>query len=363
MIHGGLSINLSSHPEKITINHCCIRDDHIIVNDESNLWGNENLSPLRKTNLLGKWDSSCWACQKPESAGLSSFRTGMLDKFGVKENLSGPQRLDLMFDISCNLACRTCGPGLSTYWQKHLKENKIDFISSPTASRADEIIKILEKLDLSNLGMVVISGGETLLGKNYWQVVNTIADMVPNAKERLTLSFQTNGTQTIEEKYYSTIEKFHLVKLHFSIDGIDDRFEYLRWPAKWNQVVDNMLALREKLPVNVMFLIEETISIFNLYYQDELTKWVKSNYANNRIGDITNHQRHLAFGIYGLDSLSQKYIDTLSTNQVKLLNPSWSEQPAKIRTMIEEIRKFDAIRGQDWSKIFPEVAEFYSDYL
>ena len=363
MIHGGLSINLSNSSEKISINHCCIREGHFTIDADENPWTNEKLIPLRNLNNQGQWDSTCWGCEQPELAGLSSFRTGTIEKFGIQKNLPGPLRLDLMFDTTCNLACRTCGPQLSTYWRKHLNDNNIDFSVPTFKSRADEVINILNKIDLSTLGMIVIAGGETLMGKNYWQVVDAIADMVPNAKEKLTLSFQTNGTQTIDKKYYPIIEKFQIVKLHFSLDGVGEKFEYLRWPAKWNQVVENMFLMREQLPVNVMFLIEETISIFNLYYQSELDNWAKNNFSTNRLGDIVNHQRHLAFGIYGLDSLSQRYVDTLPTNQIKLLGPNWTEQPEKIREMLAEIHKFDLIRQQDFTKIFPEVAEFYSEYL
>jgi sulfatase maturation enzyme AslB (radical SAM superfamily) len=188
----------------------------------------------------------------------------MLEKFSIKKDLTGPQRLDLTFDVSCNLACRTCGPESSTFWQKHLKDNNLPFATTSPISKATEMIAILKTLDLTNLEMIVFCGGETLMGDGYWQVADAIADMVPHAKEKLTISFQTNGTQSIKEKYFNIIEKFHLMKLHISLDGVGDRFNYLRWPATWEQVTDNIFNLRENLPVNVMFLIEETISIFNL---------------------------------------------------------------------------------------------------
>ena len=108
--------------------------------------------------------------------------------------------------------------------------------------------------------------------------------MCPHSKEKITVKFQTNGTQPINEKYFDIIERFHLVKLNISLDGIQDRFEYLRWPANWNQVVDNMFKLRSTLPVNVMFYIEQTISIFNLYYLDELQAWMQRNFHSNRLG-------------------------------------------------------------------------------
>ena len=124
-----------------------------------------------------------------------------------------------------------------------------------------------------------------------------------------------------------------------------------------------MLTLRENLPVNVMFLIEETVSIFNLHYQLKLDNWVKNNFSTNRLGDIVNHQRHLAFGTYGIHNLTQKYVDSLTSDQKKLLDNNWSEDSTKIRTMIKEIQKFDTVRHQNWAKTFSEVAEFYSEYL
>jgi len=364
MIHGGLSINLSSHPGKTAIKHCCIIDQpYIFIDNQTDPWSVEQLTPLRELNLQGQWHSSCWACERSEKANISSYRTGMLEKFGVKENLPGPIRLDLMFDTSCNLACRTCGPSFSTYWQKHLKDNHIK-IESSIDTKTNEMIDILKRLDLTNLEMVSIAGGESLMSKSYWQVAEFIADSVPNAKEKLTLSFQTNGTQPIEEKYYSIIEKFQLIKIHFSIDAIDDQFEYLRWPAKWEQVTKNMYKLRDSLPVNVMFLIEETISIFNLYYHDKLSEWIKNNFSTNRLGDAVNHSSHPAQGIYSLDNLSQRYINVLDNTPLSNLIPKYQkENSANIKLMIAEIRKFDTIRGQDFTKTFPEIAEFYSEYL
>ena len=112
-----------------------------------------------------------------------------------------------------------------------------------------------------------------------------------------------------------------------------------------------------------MFLIEETVSIFNLYYLDELDQWTKNNFSINRLDDMIDYTRHVANGTYGLHNLTQKYIDNLTPVFKNLVNPTWTENPTEISAMIAEIRKFDAIRGQDFTKTFPEVAEFYSDYL
>lgn len=364
MIHGGLTINLNKNTDKIFVNQCCLVNTFNSV-DIDNIWTSKTFIPLREKNKKNIWGQECSNCQRTESSGISSLRTGMLDKFGVRGyDLSGPIRLDIQFDIGCNLACRTCGPYSSTFWQKHLKDNRIEFIESFSHSRADDMIEILKKIDLTNLGLVVFCGGETLLGNGYWKVAEAIAEMVPDCKNNVTLSFQTNGTQLIDEKYYKLIEKFHLIKLNISLDGVGEKFEYLRWPASWADVIKIMNLHKNNLPSNVMFLIEETISIFNLYYQKELTDWVKHNFSINRLGDEINHAKHLATGTFSLDSLSQEYVDSIiNTNLINFVNPQWHENPEKIRKMVAEIKRFDSIRNQDWTKTFPEVAKFYSRYI
>lgn len=364
IIHGGLHIALQNNSPYASVGSCCLRHEHhSTIKSGFDLWNDDRFIPLRDKNNKNIWDSECWTCQGNEEAGLVSFRTGMLEKFGVRKNLSGPQRLDLMFDTSCNLACRTCGPKFSTFWQKHLRDNNLTFDITSPISKSDEMITLLKTLDLSNLEMVVFCGGETLMGDGYWQVAEAIADMVPHAKEKLIISFMTNGTQFIKEKYFSIIEKVYQVAINISLDGIGNRFEYLRWPAQWEQVTANITKLRETLPVNVVFLIEETISIFNLYYQNELDHWVQNNFAVDQTGGKVNHTRHVAAGIYGLHNLSQQYIDSLTNSPSRnLVDPHWVENPIEIQEMIDNIKKFDSIRNQDWKETFPEVANFYSNY-
>jgi hypothetical protein len=366
MIHGGLNLNLRESEGSITFNQCCLSTTNLEVdNTLENIWNNQKLVSLRELNNTNVWDQGCWECQRLESAGQSSFRLGMLDKFGIKQNLSGPQRIDLLFDLSCNLACRICGPHSSTFWQKHLKENSISFPDYQTKSRMDDIIKILRSLDLSNLEMVQYCGGETLMGNTYWETSEILADLVPNAKDKITLGFQTNGTQPINEKYYEIIEKFRLVKFLISLDGVGDRFNYMRWPANWNQVTDNILAMREKLPVNVMFVVQETACNLNLFYHDEVSSWVNDNFNTNRLGDITNYSKQLVIhNVLDVNNITQKYYDAIkSKGLVNLLSPTWQEDPQKIKDMLREVERFDKIRNQDWRKTFPEVADFYSEYL
>ena len=364
MIHSGLQLNFkhSSHQAQ----HCCLRNTEFQIDIAENFWNNNKFIPLREKNKTNTWDSGCSNCQQLEAAGHASMRTGMNDGLKIvgKTELSGPARIDLMFDISCNLACRTCGTHSSTFWQKHLKEHDLwaDPIFSPRHS--DKVIHSLQQLDLSNLRQVVFCGGETMLGQSYWDIAAWLASNVPNAKNQLTVCFQTNGTQPISAKNINTIEKLHLVKLHISLDGIGEQFEYLRWPAEWNQVTDNILKIKQTAPSNVMFLIEETVSIFNLWYSNELSQWVQQNFATNREGDIVNHTKHLANGEFSLSNCSTEYVTAMKGKRDQHLIPStWKENPIEISTMIKLIKQFDQLRNQSFVHVFPELAEFYTRFL
>lgn len=363
MIHGGLTLDFKL--TEVRAQNCCLRSDFFPVDSSKNFWSDPRFTPLRQINQQGQWSSGCSNCWQLEQSGLDSFRTGANQGLGVygKTDLAGPARIDLMFDISCNLACRICGTQSSTLWQKHLKQHGEwnEPITVPTDKQ--RVIDALSQLDLSNLRMLVFCGGETLLGQAYWDIAEWLANNVPNAKQQLTLCFQTNGTQTVHPRNYKIIEQFHLVKLHVSIDGVGDRFDYQRWPANWNQVSDNLMDLRANLPSNVMFLVEETVSIFNLFYLDELEQWVKQHFATNREGDIINHTRHMARGKFDTVYCTQEYVDAMQHTAYRHLIPSnWQEQPEKISTIVKDIQLFDQRRDQSFVKTFPEVAKFYHRY-
>lgn len=367
MIHGGLNIMLKGPGNDLRFNQCCLSTTQLdIPADPSSIWQHISLQNIRKTNDENIWLDGCWQCQHIERAGIKSFRQSMIEAFGVEKNLSGPRRIDFLFDRSCNLACRTCGAHSSTFWEKHLKDNNLLYkiVNTPT-DNFSKIKKVLETSDLSNLKQAQFCGGETLMGNSYWNTAQLLAELVPNAKDNLLLGFQTNGTQSIDKKYYSLIEKFKLVKLMISIDGTKDRFEYLRWPANWNQVVDNILNLRDSLPGNVMFYIQETTSCLNLLHFGEVGDWVSHNFNTNNYGDQTDHSTQLAMHAYlNVNNITQEYVDAIKhTNKFQFLRADWVEDPIKIKEFIRETEKFDRIRGQDWKKTFPEVAQFYSRYF
>ena len=363
IIQNGLTLDFKTYSNRLNAGHCCLRT--VFETDIStNVWEDKQFIPLREINDSGKWASGCENCQGLENLGSPSLRTSLLEKYGVEPTLTGPRKLDLLFDINCNLACRSCTPTASTFWQKHLKDNNLWDGPLDYNERSKDVIKVLSNLDLTHLREVTFAGGETLLGKGYWDIAEFIALSVPDSEKNVIINFQSNGTQTILERHYSTIKKFKLIKISFSIDSLQEKFEYLRWPAKWEHVQTNIHNLRDTLPSNVMFNIEETISIFNLYHLKESSSWHKNTFPTNREGDVTNYASHLAGGVFSINAITNEYADSMQNSEYKHLIPNnFQENPAKVQEAIAEIKKFDSLRNQRFEDYFPEVAKFYNRYL
>jgi len=101
-----------------------------------------------------------------------------------------------------------------------------------------------------------------------------------------------------------------------------------------------------------------------LYYFDEVKKWAINDFNTNRLGDPVDYNFQLSMNDYlNVNFITEKYYQNLDKAIKPVLQNDWKENPTLIKRMIEHLDKFDKIRNLSWVRTFPEVAEFYSDYL
>lgn len=195
----------------------------------------------------------------------------------------------------CNLACVTCASSFSTRWQKELGL-PLDR-GNPTQIDPDIIRRA------NQMQSIVVGGGEPVLNLSTKTLLSQL-------NHNVVVSVHFNGTVMPDKFFLELCAKFNQINFVFSLDGTHKRFEYLRWPGKWNTVAKNITKLISEAPDNVGFGVNITRSQLNKHYHQEVVEWANVEIPFNRKGKSTHISYNQASPI-----LTQKYLDELDARR------------------------------------------------
>lgn len=261
-----------------------------------------------------QWDNdiipvSCQGCTRHEGSNQWYSDNGYTD---TSVELI---RLDYWTGDTCNLRCAICSPQYSSAWKQEL--------GIPITERRPTVNYGWKTLDLSLLRFIHFNGGEPLLSKEHVKFLEAIP-----IKSQVHINYNTNGTIKPSTQLLELWKEFKLVQIDFSIDDIGQRFEYQRYPAKWNEVTETLQWYIDYAPVNCMFAVNTTVSILNKHNLTNLNSWLSANFASNRVTDPIEHRQQAASGILSeFTPAAAEYLDAC-----------------------------DRRRGTNWRTTFPELA-------
>lgn len=256
------------------------------------------MEKIRNDFLNGIEPEACRACWDEESAGITSLRQHRdnVARWHRHKGSNYPVRyedpkiitMDLKFSSLCNLKCRICGPYCSSNW---LKE------SQDTGEFHEHTIKIFGKYAerkfikneinfetfkelIPDLHIIEFYGGEPLMQPEHARIMDMLNNY-PNVKKLdIELFYNTNGT-IYDESITEVWDKMALVEFNISLDDIGPRFEYQRHPAKWGDVLNNIKKYQQNSKSNVSMSLYCTVSMYNIFYIDELIKFNADNLKLN----------------------------------------------------------------------------------
>jgi molybdenum cofactor biosynthesis enzyme MoaA len=311
------NISLMTKAGELYVSPCCQSSPKKI--EKIDFFNDPYLRHVRSSFLQNQWPQECRSCSVPESQGKSSRRIDSnkwYDDNEINDINEDFIRLDYWVGDICNLACVMCGPENSSLWKQELQ--------IPIQQRRISRNKVWKDIDITKLRYVHFHGGEPLLSKDHEEFLAAI----PN-KASVHIYYNTNGTVRADQDLMDLWNQFKLVQIDFSIDDIDERFNYIRFPANWEKVRDNLLWFRDQCPGNCMFNIMTVISVLNQPYLDYLSHWIQKNFSTNRFTDPVEHRFQAAYGSLATDNQNKhKILDYLS--------------------------QIDRRRGTDWKTIFPD---------
>jgi len=254
-------------------------------------WNSEWVKDLRDQFLAGEKPSACYSCWTAEDAGIDSKRLralrdfpDVLDRVQAGTQQSKPVSMDLKLGNICNNRCRICSSYASSLWVPEEKARDGDsnrfWDDMRQAGRWPERNSAFwdDFRDFSSdVELMEFYGGEPLLINEHYDILQNLVDT--GRSSNIVLMYNTNGS-VWPKRGIDLWPHFKRVLLSFSIDGVGAQFEYIRNPAKWATVTDHLQRLQALNMPNLRLDICYTVSIFNIYYMDQILAWQQADFPN-----------------------------------------------------------------------------------
>ena len=178
--------------------------------------------------------------------------------------------------------------------------------------------------------------------------------------KHISIHYTTNGSNFPQEKFLKTWDRFKEIDIQISIDDIEQRFEYNRWPGKWNKVYDNLqkFKLLQKNKTNIRLSISFTVSAFTILYADKFYNWcIEEELPTPWLGLLSKpyYYRPSVFNKEVRNSIKQKLLLSKHEeirNLSKCLDQDDSEHLEHFNKIVEQ---YDSKRKQNFEKTFPEL--------
>lgn len=331
----------------------CCKFSHSLGTTLEQYQNNPQLHHLRQQFLDGEQPDACRRCWQDEDAGLPSQRT-MDHQWLNTQDLTEFRSLSLAFGNRCNLACRTCDSAASTGW---LADSKVlaEVFPKSTYHHKAQFFKDITTIG-TDLQRVVIHGGDPFLS-GVQQQIEYLDFLINNGAEKIELTYITNGTRWPGPEFWERWPNFGRVNITLSIDGIGSRFEYIRYPAQWDQVFANICQYQQAADQQQIDIsISHTVSILNVLDLPEFLLWCRRQRLPDPYLGMVSDPR--AWSIQNLPPQAKQAV-VHKLGAISLLQPviQYLGTAAEPCDYIQLFSAIDQRRGQNFAETFPELAQ------
>ena len=335
-----------------------------------------------------------------------------------------PRYVEVAFSNACNFKCSYCAPAFSTTWMQEIEKHgaypTTDKFNDLAYNKYEDKMPILQKEhnpyveafwkwwpDLyQDLHTFRITGGEPLLAKDTWKVLDYIIDE-PNPNRDL--NFAINSNLGLEDNMIDKlIGKINKIEdedrvnefiIFTSVDTWGEQAEYIRNGLEFNRIWDNMNKILEKCPrvnltimstynalsvpnydklINGVYDLKEKYGSTDRYWNSAVfldssylrypshqtvqilpKKWSHNIFKQAQLADflgVPNYDtKNIGYSDIEIQKLKRLYDWMMSANENQLKNQRYS--------FGKFFQEHDKRRGTDFCKVFPELADSYNDCL
>lgn len=344
---------------------CClyktpIPDSNLDNNNLKTIWEGEYMQDLRKQFLKGKKPKGCEKCWKAEEAGHRSKRQQDNERFShhlekKDQPLQTPVYLDLKLGTVCNIKCRTCSSWSSSKWAEDEKiiYGKPFYISSSNWVSDDSVFWLGLEQVLDKTEYIDFTGGEPFLIKRHVQILRKCVEK--GIAKNICIHYNTNGTIIPTEEMFELWKNFKWVEIMFSIDGLNEHFNYIRHPADWNTVMEVFNEIKNKKYLHTS--VCHTVSKFNVYYLPEFLSWFDTQgLADHQLFlNLLHNPLYLSIQTFG-QKQKKRIAKKIGTHDrlKSILEFMNVDQQAKTEKFLDITTRTDQLRNENFLQTFPE---------
>ena len=301
----------------------------------------------------------CKSCWRREDKGLNSRRIESLksdyknqvDRFNLGLPLVPNHKVfKIKFGNLCNLRCIMCGPQSSSAWAQHKQkynEGEWPIYENAFNNKTYEDLKQI----IPNVHRIIISGGEPLMNDRYYDFLEWLIGH--KFSKNLKITTLTNATK-IPDHLFQYQKAFKKLVFNISLDGIEEKDEYIRTGTIWSKKVENI----SKLQKNFNIAFEVTVQALNVGYINQIQNYLDKNF--NHKSALTNIlvQPKYFDANYLPEDIKRRYLKqkNLPSNIEKILS---TPTKSKIfREGVKFLQLCDKRNGTDFLKLWPEFKNY-----
>ena len=344
-------------------------------NTLKDVWDSEWLADLKADFLAGEKPSACFNCWHEEDAGMESKRLRELKKF--KHHLedlthSKPKSMDLKLGSICNTKCRICTSFASSQWvpeeiERDGDTNQFAHLMGRLGRWPELNNKFWEDIEtqIEEVESLEFFGGEPFLIKRHFEILQTLVDK-GRAKD-ISISYNTNGS-IYPKDYIDLWKQFKSVQVFFSVDGVGERFNYIRHPQQFDEVMENFWKFKQHdwLHVNLFY----TVGIFNIMYMDEMLNYHTEHNMDCEIHFNTVYEpKHVSAKALPqnvkqiITNKFKEHTDSRIQNMLNYMNGEQLDVEQYMPEFVRQTKFSDEYRGESFAKTFPELYVHIEDYF
>ena len=298
---------------------CCMSEDNITkadgyrqynMKEDSVLdsWNSEYMKNIRLKMIGGEEIVNCKKCVTAEAQGLGSMRTTNDKEYYIGSTASDgsvdyyPKHMELHFGNTCNLHCKMCSQQFSHVIGKELLkmgEQDPEFLQwvkkesgvlnnwtgeldiSYDWYKNDRVKKSIFDHVSNNIEQLVVIGGEPTIIKEFYELLdhcykeNTLKDKI------LTITTNMTNTNKNLSSWLGSVKSF---TIQASIDGLDERNRYIRFPCDWQSVLNSINFYKEIIRKNGNgnFNFAPAIQLLNIDQLPELCEFFIDNFVSTQ---------------------------------------------------------------------------------